>query len=63
MSIAQAFDFLIQWHLTERCNLRCKHCYQDNKKIEEIACETGATASAVKSWRRGALRNIKNVVL
>lgn len=35
----------------------------NNKKIEEIACETGATASAVKSWRRGALRNIKNVVL
>jgi len=21
--------FHIQWHITERCNLRCKHCYQD----------------------------------
>ena len=23
------FQFFIQWHLTERCNLRCRHCYQD----------------------------------
>ncbi|MFB3895159.1 MAG: radical SAM protein [bacterium] len=22
-------DFHIQWHLTDRCNLRCLHCYQD----------------------------------
>jgi len=22
--------FLLQWHITERCNLRCKHCYQDD---------------------------------
>lgn len=22
---------LIQWHLTERCNLRCSHCYQDEE--------------------------------
>jgi radical SAM protein with 4Fe4S-binding SPASM domain len=21
-------EFFIQWHLTERCNLRCSHCYQ-----------------------------------
>jgi radical SAM protein with 4Fe4S-binding SPASM domain len=21
---------LIQWHVTERCNLRCDHCYQDD---------------------------------
>ncbi|MGC4116094.1 MAG: radical SAM protein [Myxococcales bacterium] len=21
-------DFTLQWHLTERCNLRCAHCYQ-----------------------------------
>ncbi|MBM7621477.1 DNA-directed RNA polymerase [Bacillus tianshenii] len=34
----------------------------NNKKIEEIARETGSTASAVKSWRRGALRNIKKMV-
>ena len=23
-------DFTLQWHITHRCNLRCKHCYQDD---------------------------------
>jgi radical SAM protein with 4Fe4S-binding SPASM domain len=23
-------DFYIQWHITNKCNLRCKHCYQDD---------------------------------
>ena len=23
-----ARDFFVQWHLTERCNLACCHCYQ-----------------------------------
>jgi len=23
-------NFVLQWHITERCNLRCKHCYQTN---------------------------------
>ncbi len=56
MSVAQDFDFLIQWHLTERCNLRCKHCYQDNKKIEEMSfleiAETIETAAQmVQEWQ------------
>lgn len=25
--------FVLQWHITERCNLRCRHCYQDRDKI------------------------------
>ena len=25
---------ILQWHITHRCNLRCRHCYQD-----EYACE------------------------
>lgn len=24
--------FVLQWHLTHKCNLRCKHCYQDDYK-------------------------------
>ena len=29
--------FRVQWHLTERCNLKCIHCYQDDcTKFEEI---------------------------
>ncbi len=33
----QTFEFFIQWHLTERCNLRCRHCYQGRKKVDEMA--------------------------
>jgi radical SAM protein with 4Fe4S-binding SPASM domain len=27
--------FHFQWHLTERCNLRCKHCYQDKELLKD----------------------------
>jgi len=27
--------FHLQWHITERCNLRCTHCYMDQKLIRE----------------------------
>lgn len=28
----------LQWHLTERCNLKCIHCYQDDcKEIKELS--------------------------
>src|SRR4030067_3248028 len=37
MSIREAFDFLIQWHLTEQCNLRCTHCYQEDTKTDELS--------------------------
>jgi radical SAM protein with 4Fe4S-binding SPASM domain len=30
------FNFFIQWHLTERCNLRCRHCYQERRKVQEM---------------------------
>jgi MoaA/NifB/PqqE/SkfB family radical SAM enzyme len=29
-------EFFIQWHLTERCNLWCKHCYQGERSTEEL---------------------------
>ena len=28
---------LLQWHITERCNLRCAHCYQDNYVRNELS--------------------------
>lgn len=29
-------SFYIQWHILDRCNLRCLHCYQDNfSKVRE----------------------------
>lgn len=27
---------LFQWHITDRCNLRCSHCYQDSYSGEEL---------------------------
>lgn len=26
---------LLQWHITDRCNLRCTHCYQENHEGED----------------------------
>lgn len=26
--------FYLQWHITERCNLRCAHCYQSGRRSE-----------------------------
>jgi radical SAM protein with 4Fe4S-binding SPASM domain len=37
MPISQGFDFLVQWHLTERCNLRCTHCYQGDTLPGEMS--------------------------
>jgi radical SAM protein with 4Fe4S-binding SPASM domain len=36
MPVTQPYDFIIQWHLTEKCNLRCRHCYQEGKKVREL---------------------------
>lgn len=31
---------LLQWHITERCNLRCAHCYQETHSGKELEfCE------------------------
>ena len=39
MSISDNADFFIQWHLTEKCNLKCKHCYQNNGKSDEMSLQ------------------------
>jgi radical SAM protein with 4Fe4S-binding SPASM domain len=35
-SATKTFEFFIQWHLTERCNLRCRHCYQGGRRVQEM---------------------------
>lgn len=30
-------DFFIQWHFTEKCNLRCSHCYQGKTDTNELS--------------------------
>lgn len=37
MTLTRPFDFFVQLHLTERCNLRCKHCYQTGKSMDEMS--------------------------
>lgn len=39
MSVSHSFDFFIQWHLTERCNLSCRHCYQTGNRMKEMSLE------------------------
>ena len=28
--------FIIQWHITERCNLHCRHCYREAASLKEM---------------------------
>ncbi len=37
MPVTSGHDFFIQWHLTERCNLRCTHCYQSGHRTDELS--------------------------
>ena len=36
MQTDHPFDFFFQWHLTEKCNLHCLHCYQEKGPLEEL---------------------------
>ncbi|MGQ9578721.1 MAG: radical SAM protein [Candidatus Aminicenantales bacterium] len=48
--------FYLQWHLLDRCNLRCQHCYQDNFTAEgelssaEIQAITQNILGTMKKW-------------
>lgn len=48
------YDFFVQWHLTERCNLRCRHCYQSGQVpemgYEEVCRAVDNVRSAIQSW-------------
>jgi radical SAM protein with 4Fe4S-binding SPASM domain len=48
------YDFFVQWHLTERCNLRCRHCYQSGAvpemSYQEICGAIDNVRSAFQSW-------------
>lgn len=37
MPVNEPFEFFIQLHLTERCNLRCSHCYQTEARPSEMS--------------------------
>ena len=37
MSVNRSYSFFVQWHLTERCNLACTHCYQGETPPNELS--------------------------
>lgn len=39
MANSHLFDFFVQLHLTERCNLHCSHCYQTGMHVDEMSVE------------------------
>jgi radical SAM protein with 4Fe4S-binding SPASM domain len=42
--------FVLQWHVTERCNLRCRHCYQEGYAGLELAfADLGSIVEQFKS--------------
>ena len=53
---AAKYDFFIQWHLTERCNLRCRHCYQTGGSagaeltLTEIKHVISEISEAIGDW-------------
>src|SRR5271157_511595 len=52
MLARQPFDFFIQWHLSEQCNLRCTHCYQSG------TCENEVPFSEI----RRVIKDVKGMV-
>ncbi|HOC45989.1 MAG: radical SAM protein [Syntrophorhabdaceae bacterium] len=51
----ETFDFFIQMHLTERCNLACSHCYQEDlappeMSLKEIAAAVGKISRTIRAW-------------
>ena len=49
MSMNEPFSFFVQWHLTERCNLRCSHCYQEGSSTGEMSL--GEITAAISDVR------------
>ena len=51
-------SLLLQWHVTERCNLRCAHCYQEGYAGEELSLDVlrgilDQFTDLLTSWRQG----------
>jgi radical SAM protein with 4Fe4S-binding SPASM domain len=56
MPINEPFEFFIQLHLTEKCNLRCRHCYQqgglpDEMSLPEIKSVINETSDMLNEWK------------
>ena len=51
-------EFYFQWHIREKCNLRCKHCYQEDYKdqnemsIEELKGVADKLVHTLRKWNK-----------
>ena len=56
------FDFFVQFHLTERCNLACRHCYQGAPVLEmdygEICGAIADVKTAIEGWAKDYAMNV-----
>ena len=56
LAVAREFEFLTQWHITRKCNLRCSHCYQDDgdgaeeMSLSEMADVVDEVTGTVRQW-------------
>ncbi len=55
--ISPEYDFFIQWHLTEKCNLTCSHCYQsdtckDELSFKEAKAVIAEVSDMLNAWSR-----------
>jgi radical SAM protein with 4Fe4S-binding SPASM domain len=55
-------EFYFQWHITEKCNLRCKHCYHDGYtstnelSLDELRHIADKIDTTLKRWdKKGTL--------
>jgi len=50
--------FYFQWHITDKCNLRCNHCYQDDytdfsdMPVEELKDIANELLSTLYKWKK-----------
>ena len=56
MPVNNPFEFFVQLHLTEQCNLRCKHCYQqggrpDEMSLSEITAVIEEISDMLTDWK------------
>jgi MoaA/NifB/PqqE/SkfB family radical SAM enzyme len=58
LEIPAGDEFYFQWHLTERCNQRCAHCYHESYSsseeltLSDLQAVFGEMEKALRAWRR-----------
>ena len=55
---SQDNEFYFQWHITDRCNLRCSHCYQNDYShsselsLEELKSVADKISHTLTVWKK-----------